>query len=340
MPDKTTGDELKKLRAILRLHQSIGANLDLEKVCRIAVREFVDAMSCDICTILAVKGDKFEILAGKGVPVMAGAMTIDSYAPSIKHIISTKKEISTGDVTRDQVAGYVPGEWSVTSLICSPIMVSDEVRGIIQLGFAEKNAFSHDGLELVRLLANEISVAFERSFLYSEAVDLSIKDGLTDCLNRRKFDIDITAEVARAGSEKKPLSLLMIDIDWFKKYNDLHGHPKGDIILKLVAATLTSNIRALDTVYRYGGEEFAILLPDTTKQQASMVAERLHLAVKGEPFEGEAKSQPGKKLTISIGLAAFPADANHVDDLVKAADSALYEAKQAGRDRVCTFLKR
>jgi diguanylate cyclase (GGDEF)-like protein len=175
--------------------------------------------------------------------------------------------------------------------------------------------------------------------LFSQTLDLSIKDGLTGCFNRRKFDIDIIAEIAKAKSSGAPVSLLMVDIDWFKNYNDFHGHPKGDELLRQIAGMLMTNVRALDTVYRYGGEEFAILLPNTDKSKTLIAAHRLQAVVGKKQFEGETQSQPEKKLTISIGLANSPADASTYNELIKAADSALYKAKKAGRNQVCAFAR-
>jgi diguanylate cyclase (GGDEF)-like protein len=129
----------------------------------------------------------------------------------------------------------------------------------------------------------------------------------------------------------------MLDIDWFKKYNDFHGHPKGDALLRNLVNVLTANVRPSDTVYRYGGEEFAILLPNADKKEASSVIARVQKAIGRERFEGEEQSQPEGKVTVSIGVATFPADASNKDGLIEAADSALYRAKQSGGNRACAF---
>ena len=200
-----------------------------------------------------------------------------------------------------------------------------------------KNAFDKEALEFVELLAKEISIAIERSFLYAQVRDVSIRDGLTGCFNRRKFDVDIVAEIANAKCSEEPLSFLMLDIDWFKKYNDFHGHLKGDELLKKMVNLLTSNLRPFDKAYRYGGEEFTVLLPSTEKKIALLTAERLCKTIEQEQFEGEKESQPAGEVTVSIGVASFPADANDVQSLIEAADSALYKAKESGRNRVCSF---
>ncbi|MEA3254098.1 MAG: sensor domain-containing diguanylate cyclase, partial [Chloroflexota bacterium] len=322
----------------MKIHQSIGANLELEEISRIAVRELIGIVNCDGCAILLIEGDKVKILAERGFAQTFGGMQLDVDMPAIKYITNTKQAIFTGDLQNSPASSCVPHGCSMNSLICTPIIVNNEVRGVIHLDSLKKNAFAEEDLELTELLAKEISIAAERSFLYSQVRDISVRDGLTSCFNRGKFEVDIIADIASAKLHKEPLSFLMTDIDWFKKYNDFHGHLKGDAVLKRVSATLISNVRPLDGVYRYGGEEFAILLPDTDKEKASHAAKRLQSAVEQKHFKGEDQSQPNGKITISIGVASFPADADSRDHLIEAADSALYRAKHSGRNQVCLFV--
>ena len=329
--------ELKRLTAIIELHHSLGANLESEQICRISIRELASVPGCDGCAIMLIEGDKVKIMAEKGFSKVFGEMAFGVEMPAIRYILDTKEDIFTGDVTNSPVASCVPHGCAMSSLICTGIMIGGEVKGIIHLDSAEKDVFDREDLAFVQLLAKEISIAMERSFLYSQIRDISVRDGLTGCFNRRKFDIDIVVEVATSKRYKKPLSLLMVDIDWFKNYNDFHGHPKGDALLRNLVNVLTCHVRPSDTVYRYGGEEFAILLPNADKQEASSVTVRVQKAIGQEQFEGEGQSQPGGKVTLSIGVATFPADANNKDGLIEAADSALYRAKQSGRNRVCVF---
>lgn len=334
MSDTAAEKELRRLTAIIKLHQSIGASLELEKICRISVRELVNALGCDACAIMLIEREKVEILARKS---LLGKEDFSSDASAIRHLADTKQDIFSGDVMNSPAASYIPHGWPINSLICTPIIVNDEAKGIIHLSFSAKNAFDQEDVELVRLLAKEISTAFERSFIHSEALDLSITDALTGCFNRRKFDIDIVAEVASAKRDETPLSLLMLDVDWFKEYNDFHGHVKGDELLQKIVATLTSNVRPLDKIYRYGGEEFAIIFSETNRENASLVARRLCNAIGSEQFEGETESQPNKKITVSIGVASFSVSTNNAGELIKAADTVLYRAKQHGRNRICVL---
>jgi diguanylate cyclase (GGDEF)-like protein len=165
---------------------------------------------------------------------------------------------------------------------------------------------------------------------------LAITDGLTGLKNHRFFQTTLEFEIKRGSRRIHPLSLLMIDIDHFKTFNDSHGHPAGDEVLKRVGALLMSNLRGTDLVARYGGEEFAVILLDTTPDEGFRTAQKLCQIFRQEPFDGEAL-QPNKKLTISIGVASFPDDAEAPDLLVRCADLALYDAKRRGRNQVVRY---
>ncbi|MCX6004271.1 MAG: sensor domain-containing diguanylate cyclase [Chloroflexi bacterium] len=279
------------------------------------------------------------MLAEKGFSDAFGNLELSRDMPAIKYIMDTRQAIFTGDVLNSEAATCVPHGCAMNSLICAPINISGEVCGIIYLDSVKKGAFTDEDFEFTNLLACEIAITIRRSFLYSRILDISIRDSLTGCLNRRKFDVDIAAGVAVSQISNHPLSLLMLDIDHFKNYNDFHGHPKGDKLLQKLVSTLSSRIRAGDTLYRYGGEEFSVLLTDTDKEIAIATANRLKEIIEHEPFEGEKESQPGGKVTISIGVANYPLDALTRGSLLKAADSALYDAKKAGRNQVRSFQK-
>jgi diguanylate cyclase (GGDEF)-like protein len=172
--------------------------------------------------------------------------------------------------------------------------------------------------------------AVERFFLLSTSedkdylVDLAIKDGLTGLFNRRYFNELINVELKRMARSATSLSLLMLDIDNFKNYNDTKGHQAGDELLKGVAKTVRGSVRAVDMVCRYGGEEFVAILPQTEKSSAQIIAERIRVQV-GLYFP----------TTVSIGISTYPDDAREVEPLLKKADNALYQAKQTGKNKWC-----
>lgn len=162
---------------------------------------------------------------------------------------------------------------------------------------------------------------------------LTLVDPLTELWNCRKLDQDFCRELSLAKRYRRPLAFAMIDIDHFKQYNDHNGHLLGDEALRNVAELLKKSVRDTDLVYRYGGEEMSIILPDTDKEGAALVLERIRAEIESAHFIGEEK-QPSGKLTISIGFATYPLDSISKEGLIKSADNALYRAKESGRNRV------
>ncbi len=162
---------------------------------------------------------------------------------------------------------------------------------------------------------------------------LSVTDYLTGINNRRYFFERFKEDLARAVRYQRNLSLLMLDIDHFKHYNDLHGHQQGDALLVELTGLLSRSIRRPDYIARYGGEEFVIVAPESGKQSAQQMAEKLRSLVEGQFFASE-ESQPGGNLTVSIGVASYPEDGRTVDELVSKSDAALYIAKDMGRNKV------
>jgi diguanylate cyclase (GGDEF)-like protein len=171
---------------------------------------------------------------------------------------------------------------------------------------------------------------------FEELKKISITDPLTTLLNRRYFQERLHEEVERSKRHGLPLSLIMIDIDHFKSFNDRYGHPAGDEALKLAAACMRNTIRTIDVAARYGGEEFTVILPQTTKSSAQTIAERICRDVEKIDFAFVREKDRGS-ITVSIGLASFPDDADTLEDLIRNSDRALYLAKEHGRNRVVLF---
>ncbi len=164
--------------------------------------------------------------------------------------------------------------------------------------------------------------------------ELAIRDGLTGIYNHRYFQEALAMELLRSRRYKNVFSLIFFDVDHFKKYNDIHGHPKGDRLLYSMAQHVRERLRTSDFVARYGGEEFVIILPETPKDIAFQVAEDLRQFIEDQPYHGR-ETQPGGKITVSIGISSFPDDGTDGSSLIKKMDQSMYKAKHDGRNRVC-----
>ncbi|GFO67027.1 diguanylate cyclase response regulator [Geomonas limicola] len=163
--------------------------------------------------------------------------------------------------------------------------------------------------------------------------EMAMRDGLTALYNHRHFQEALAQEIARSNRSGRPCSIAFMDVDNFKAYNDTHGHPDGDKLLRRLSELLMSQLRCSDLAARYGGEEFVLLLPDTPKQAAIRIAEALRAKVEQEHFPGRER-QPLGRVTISIGVASYPDDGNDAKDVLASADQRLYHAKHGGRNKV------
>ena len=221
----------------------------------------------------------------------------------------------------------------VRSVISVPLMVGTKTLGILRLDSPRPGHFSTEDLRFLTTIAELGALAIENAQLYEHVEELAIKDGLTQLYLRRYLMERLSEETARHLRHKSELSLLMIDLDHFKKYNDQFGHQAGDLVLKSVAKILSETFtRPGDLVARYGGEEFAVLLPDCPKKKAVEIALSFRQRIEKETL---ILRREKTSVTVSVGVATFPVDAAMKDELIHKADQALYEAKKSGRNRVC-----
>ncbi len=221
----------------------------------------------------------------------------------------------------------------VRALVAVPLSAEGRIVGIIYVDDFEPREYSAREISILSLLSTYAAIAIERTKLLEETRLRSITDDLTRLYNHRHFMQMLNQEFERSVRYSRPLSLVMLDIDYFKKYNDTYGHLEGNVVLQQVSKLLARASRQVDVVARYGGEEFAIVMAETGKEDALASAERLRQTVEEHTFPRE-ESQPGGNLTISIGVASHPSDASTPLDLIAKADEALYRAKSEGRNKV------
>jgi diguanylate cyclase (GGDEF)-like protein len=214
--------------------------------------------------------------------------------------------------------------------VCLPLVSFGENIGLLVCATRQDNAFMANDIQALESVADILATATQNARYVDRVRQLAYRDGLTGVFNRRYFESRLVDEVTRAARYGGGVSVLMIDLDHFKKINDDFGHMLGDDVLRTVSSVFVRQLRKVDVVCRYGGEEFAIVLPATQGASAAAVANKLRRAVANNHFPGVPYP-----VTVSVGVSEFPANGITRDDIVRAADSALYEAKEAGRNRVC-----
>jgi two-component system, cell cycle response regulator len=174
----------------------------------------------------------------------------------------------------------------------------------------------------------------ELEFVNTTLKELTIRDGLTGLYNHRHFQETLALEILRSKRHAKTFSLVFLDVDFFKQYNDTHGHLHGDAVLVALSKLLIAGLRKSDVAVRYGGEEFVLLLPETSKENAFVLAGMIREKIAAHPFPGR-QTQPQGMVTVSMGIASFPEDGSDSSTLLHRADEALYQAKNGGRNMVC-----
>jgi two-component system cell cycle response regulator len=258
------------------------------------------------------------------------ALTLrESYGRDVSPPEPEETEVFDPDhlLTRPGSHPVVPG-----SVLVTPLTTKGMRSGVITIADAAEHAFPDRVEQTFEMLVRQANIVIDYARLYERNKQLSITDGLTKLYNHRFFQDALKREFSRSSRHKTPLSLIMLDIDHFKRFNDTHGHQQGDVVLQELARILRSQVRSLDIVARYGGEEFAIIMPDAPGEISHRVAERLRGAVEGHPVAGP---EGPLVVTISLGVATVPDPGiSNPTELITVADRALYRAKERGRNQV------
>ena len=223
---------------------------------------------------------------------------------------------------------------SAGAILCVPLVVRDRLLGVIKVSGAEGGApYTPVDIDLLTMLGIPIALAIENEQLFEEAVSHAYLDSLTHLYNHASFRNMLEREFDRAERYGRPVALVFLDIDEFKPYNDRYGHEAGNRALCTIARIICSQSRDSDVVSRYGGDQFAAILPETDAKSARRFAEKVRESVDAHYFPGEA-GDVSEHLTVSVGVAAYPEDAEKHVALIDMAEGALYESKFAGKNRV------
>ncbi len=257
-----------------------------------------------------------KLKVGKGITGAAALTGTVQYVP---------------DVTLDD--RYIPIDPRIRCELAVPLTEKGSVIGLLNIESEVRDAFSEEDIRVVEIVAAQISQLLSKALLYEELATMAVTDGLTGLFNHRHCFVRLEAEFKRALRYSYPLSLIMMDIDHFKDFNDTYGHLQGDDVLRKIADIITLTMRETDVVARYGGEEFVAILPLCHESTAKEVADRLRQRVEDANLTGDGDSAP---ITISLGICTAPQNASTYEALVRRADDAMYFSKKSGRNR-CTI---
>ena len=339
---RSSRDELA--RSMNRLGETLSSTHDLPKLLAVVLEAAVQARRAKAGSLLLLTPDRTALVreATHGLTQRDPAERI----PVGQGVAGTVASNGRAMVLASPAGNGASGEPAATTQVTVPLLAQGRVLGVLSLYDREDGEpFTLGDAEALTAFAVQAAVAIENVQMHAEAERLSVTDPLTGAWNYRYFSRRFEQEIERSRRFGRVLALLMLDIDHFKAVNDRYGHQRGDEVLVEFRGRVTGSVRDIDTFARYGGEEFVLILPETNLEGGLAVAEKLRVAIHRAPFcadmggSGGLKSSPpegGVHLTVSIGVACFPEHATAPEELLRAADEALYEAKLQGRDRVVT----
>jgi diguanylate cyclase (GGDEF)-like protein len=327
-----TEKRIMQLTTLHKISQMVNSTLELEKILRSIMTFMVDSMHIDDCSIIIFNGTDesdryyFQESPKETYKIIEKILHDD--------LIVSKSIIINNSVRKD--SRFRNLEHPLASIAAVPLKIRGEISGVINL-YSESSGIQEEDKEFLTIIADQVAVALGNARYYEAVKELAITDKLTGLYNRSYFMEALKQEVIRARTYKTPLSVSMLDIDFFKQYNDIFGHIQGDKILAEISALIKKSLRQVDIPGRYGGEEFIIISPETSNEIVVEIMEKLRKSIDEYPFEGRDK-QPGKKLTMSAGIVTTLDPSLRSEDLLKEADKALYKAKDAGRNRVMSTI--
>jgi diguanylate cyclase (GGDEF)-like protein len=329
---ETSRDELR--RNLARLGETLSSTHDLTRILTVILETAMVSVRAESGSILFVSPGRNELTAKvtRGFDAQSAASHSVRFGDGVAGTVAATGEPRWGMVGAGAHELHLgDGEPPVRAVISVPFKSSGRVIGVLNLYDRIDNLqFDEGDVATIRTFAAQASAAIDNVLLHQEAQRLSITDGLTGLWNYRYLQMNLAKEIERATRFRRPLALLVLDLDLFKRINDQYGHQRGDSVLIEVAQRVKGEIREVDTLARYGGEEFVLVLPETKLAGARQAAQRICDVVRHRPFGGEGEEPI--TVTVSVGVAVFPEHGTTVATLLRRADEALYVAKDAGRD--------
>ena len=327
-----------ELRLLLDVSGQLAASLDLREVANILARHLASVMEVEECEISWWDRENERVASLGYFPIMPAEEPDRFYDvrafPQTRRVLEEQVTIAIDaiDPLADQAEAALLIELGNRGLVMLPLVANGRSIGLVELMSKSPIELSGERLSLVRTIANEASIALENAHLYEEARALADRDPLTGFYNHRYLHERFGQEAVRARRARRPLSLLMLDLDDFKLVNDTFGHVLGDEVLRWTADLIRRTLRVSDIPARYGGDEFAILLPDSGREEAALAAERLVAAFADSTFT--TGSRLAVPIGISVGAATFPTDGRTAAELIAVADAGLYRMKRTAHRTV------
>jgi len=319
----------RQLEAINTIAQQSTAVMELEELLVSACKVIQQAFQVQHVSLFLREEGDLVLRAHHGVltPCFSAGGRFPASEEPWSRILGANRTYIENELTSETAFRFFTEAASRMSI---PLISFGQTLGVLTLHSSSSDAFRDSELQPLESVADICANSIQNAHYIERVKQLAYLDGLTGIFNRRFFELRIIEEIDRARRYDTGMAVIMADIDQFKKLNDEFGHLLGDEVLRQVSSLFHQNLRKIDVVCRYGGEEFALLLTQTSARQATAVAEKLRKLVESWQFPGVPRT-----VTISAGVAAFPDHGTGRDDLIRAADNALYAAKQAGRNRVC-----
>lgn len=327
-----------QLEFLNRILTRSSSSLNVEEILSIARQEFSEfTQASGLAAIFWKNNEQKELSAEMYLPVIEDRDHASKWKEALLTVPGrfTQREVSSyKEISISRKFNVITGDPNPLRQLLIPLFINNKAFGAIMV-IAENNLkLGRDQLQIVNNAGNHLALALRNALKYRDLKKEADFDGLTSVYNRQQFDKKMRVELKRHQRHAKPLSLIMLDLDYFKNLNDTYGHVAGDMVLKKIGYLLGNTVRETDFPARYGGEEFVVLLPETTEDQAWLLAERLRQKISRTNFFHENKNF---NVTASIGVASLkPGPLTPGDTLVDQADQALYLAKNSGRNMVCT----
>ncbi|HEY3412861.1 MAG TPA: sensor domain-containing diguanylate cyclase [Armatimonadota bacterium] len=327
-------DDAAAARTALDVQQMMSAAYDLNMTLDLVILKQRELLKTDACAILLTEGSSLRVRVASGIEGDGRSVRIsihdDDHGWTPKD--GRPQVVADTSITATRYSEIDP---PAKSILLVPLLGVERLVGLLYFGSHRPDAFTSHAVDRAEEFSNSVVFPVQRALLEEDLRRLAFTDAQTSLFNHRHFQDQLDEEVSRAQRYGRAVSLILMDIDDFKVFNDTFGHPAGDRLLADLAHTLKADLRTVDIAARYGGEEFVVICPETQRDQAMILAERLCATIADERFHVDGgESQP---VTVSIGVASYPQDARNKTELVDAADHALYEAKRRGKNCVVPF---